>query len=46
LGTPLNDVIDVRGGRHDTVACGKGQDIVYADAQDTLDRRCERVTRQ
>jgi Ca2+-binding RTX toxin-like protein len=40
------DVVDVRGGSAtipDTVACGNGLDLVWADAADTVARDCEFV---
>jgi Ca2+-binding RTX toxin-like protein len=41
-----NDVVDVRtapGGEPDTVACGPGDDVVFADANDTVAADCEHV---
>lgn len=40
-----NDRIKVDGGGRDTVACGRGTDLVNADASDRLGRDCERVAR-
>ncbi len=40
-----NDVIDARNYRIDTIDCGPGRDIVYADRRDLV-RRCERVIRR
>jgi hypothetical protein len=40
-----NDRIKVDGGRRDTVRCGRGTDIVNADAADRLARDCETVSR-
>ena len=40
-----NDTVDVRDGEPDTVDCGWGQDIVYADAVDTVAPDCETVIR-
>jgi hypothetical protein len=44
-GTPLNDVINVRNGSADTVACGGGHDIVIADRNDKVAPDCELVRR-
>jgi hypothetical protein len=41
-----NDVIDVRGGGTDTVHCGPGREVVYADRGDHIARDCERVSRR
>jgi hypothetical protein len=40
-----NDVIDARNYRIDTIDCGPGRDVVYADKRDRV-RRCERVIRR
>jgi hypothetical protein len=40
-----NDRIKVDGGRRDAVRCGRGADIVNADAADRLARDCETVSR-
>ena len=40
-----NDRIKVDGGRRDTVRCGRGTDLVNADASDRLARDCETVVR-
>jgi BNR repeat protein len=40
-----NDRIKVDGGGRDTVFCGRGTDLVNADASDRLARDCERVAR-
>src|SRR5215210_351334 len=40
-----NDRIKVDGGGRDTVSCGRGTDLVNADATDVLRRDCERVAR-
>ena len=40
-----NDTVDVRDGEPDSVDCGFGQDIVYADAVDTVASNCETVIR-
>ena len=45
IGTRLGDVIDVRGGGVDSVVCGRGYDVVYADRRDYVARDCERVIR-
>jgi dipeptidyl aminopeptidase/acylaminoacyl peptidase len=41
-----NDVIDVRGGGVDSVACGDHVDSVIADRRDRISGDCERVTRR
>jgi hypothetical protein len=40
-----NDRIKVDGGRRDTVRCGRGVDLVNADAADRVARDCELVAR-
>ena len=45
-GTPKADLIDVVGGGRDTVACGKGLDVVTADQGDSIARDCEVVSRR
>jgi hypothetical protein len=40
------DRIDVAGGRKDTVRCGRGVDLVAADAADRVNRDCERISRR
>jgi hypothetical protein len=40
-----NDVIRLRGGGRDAVACGPGRDTVYADRRDVVSSDCERVLR-
>lgn len=40
-----DDEIDAVDGEDDTIGCGRGRDSVQADAQDTVDDDCERVTR-
>src|SRR5688572_27803431 len=40
-----NDRIKVDGGRRDTVRCGRGADLVNADATDRVARDCETVVR-
>jgi hypothetical protein len=40
-----NDRIKVDGGRRDTVRCGRGRDLVNADATDRVARDCETVVR-
>jgi hypothetical protein len=40
-----NDTVDVRDGEPDSVDCGYGQDVVYADAVDTVAPNCETVIR-
>jgi hypothetical protein len=41
-----NDTISARDGAHDTIHCGAGRDIVYADKRDTVSRDCEIVRRK
>ncbi len=36
-----DDTIDVAGGGADTVSCGRGRDVVLADASDTIASDCE-----
>ena len=38
-----NDIVNVRDGARDTVSCGSGADIVYADANDSVLPDCETV---
>jgi Tol biopolymer transport system component len=45
-GTWLPDVIDARNRFRDTVSCGAGHDVVYADRRDHVGRRCEVVHRR
>jgi dipeptidyl aminopeptidase/acylaminoacyl peptidase len=45
-GTWLADVIDARNQFRDTVSCGAGHDIVYADRRDHVGRSCEIVHRR
>ena len=40
-----NDTVDVRDGEADSVDCGFGHDVVYADAIDTIAPNCETVIR-
>lgn len=40
-----NDRVKVDGGRRDTVRCGRGVDLVNADAADRIARDCELVAR-
>ena len=40
-----NDRVSVFGGGRDTVRCGRGTDLVNADAADRVARDCERVVR-
>ena len=44
-GGPGDDLVDVRDGGADTIACGAGNDTVNADAQDAVGSDCERVNR-
>lgn len=45
-GTWLPDVIDARNRFRDTVSCGAGHDVVYADSRDHVGRGCEVVQRR
>jgi hypothetical protein len=45
LGASGNDIIRVRSGGRDAVACGPGRDTVYADRSDSVSADCERVLR-
>ena len=45
IGTPANDVINVRNGSIDTVTCLAGTDTVLADRRDHISRSCEHVHR-
>ncbi len=45
IGTPGNDVINVRNGSLDTVSCLGGTDTVIADRRDHIGRSCEHVRR-
>jgi chitodextrinase len=38
-----SDVVHVRDGAHDTITCGAGRDLVYADRGDHIARDCERI---
>lgn len=38
-----NDRIDAKDGVRDTVKCGAGKDVVYADRRDVVAKDCERV---
>ncbi len=38
-----NDTVDLRDGEPDSVDCGAGQDVVYADPVDTVAPNCETV---
>ena len=46
IGSPLNDLIDVRNGTLDTVDCKAGNDFVLADLIDHVARNCETVVRR
>ena len=46
IGSPLNDLIDVRNGTLDTVDCKAGNDFVLADRIDHVARNCETVVRR
>jgi hypothetical protein len=45
-GTARNDRIQAWNGVRDTVSCGRGRDVVTADASDRVARDCEVVSRQ
>jgi hypothetical protein len=45
-GTPRADRIEAVGGGRDRVSCGKGTDVVTADAADAVGRDCEFVSRR
>jgi hypothetical protein len=40
-----NDLVDARNGRIDTIDCGPGRDVVWADRRDVV-RNCEIVHRR
>lgn len=40
-----NDTVRARGGGKDTVRCGPGRDVVFADRRDEVASNCERVHR-
>jgi Tol biopolymer transport system component len=44
-GTWLPDIVLVRNKLRDTITCGGGQDVVYADNRDRVARDCEEVRR-
>ena len=44
-GTWLDDVVLARNGLRDTVACGRGYDVVSGDRLDRVARDCESVRR-
>lgn len=44
-GTRLDDVVLARNGLRDTVLCGRGRDLVFADRSDLIARDCEAVKR-
>jgi Ca2+-binding RTX toxin-like protein len=41
-----NDRIEIRDGQVDALSCGRGRDVVIADAIDDVARNCERVSRR
>src|SRR5207244_375413 len=43
-GTPHADHLSLANGKAETVRCGKGRDVVAADAFDTVARDCETVS--
>ena len=45
-GTAYGDLIQAVNGRKDIVSCGRGRDVVTADARDRVARSCEIVTRE
>ena len=45
FGGPGNDTVRARDGKKDTIACGTGRDVVYADRIDRVVRDCETVHR-
>jgi hypothetical protein len=45
-GTRHNDFIQAVNGDRDTVTCGRGRDVVSAEARDRVARSCEVVTRE
>jgi len=45
-GTRHNDFIQAVNGDRDTVTCGRGRDVVTAEARDRVARSCEVVTRE
>jgi hypothetical protein len=40
---PGSDVVRAKDGARDTITCGAGRDLVYADRADHIARDCERV---
>jgi hypothetical protein len=45
-GTRHNDLIQAVNGHRDVITCGRGRDVVTAEARDRLARNCEIVTRE
>jgi hypothetical protein len=45
-GTHLDDRIHARDGRAERISCGRGRDLVVADARDRVAADCERVVRR
>jgi len=45
-GTRHGDLLQAVNGKRDTVSCGRGRDVVTADAKDRVARDCEVVTRE
>ena len=45
-GTRHNDLIQAVNGHRDVITCGRGRDVVTAEARDRLARSCEIVTRE
>ena len=45
-GTKHSDLIQAVNGKRDAVSCGRGRDVVTAEARDSLKRDCEVVTRE
>jgi len=45
-GTQYSDLIQAVNGKRDVVFCGRGRDVVTAEARDRIARNCEIVTRE
>ena len=45
LSGPGNATVYVRGGKTDSVVCGSGRDVVFADRTDRVARDCESIKR-
>ena len=46
VGTRHNDLIQAVNGHRDVITCGRGRDVVTAEARDRVARSCEIVTRE